>query len=119
MINEEAKFKVKGVEYPVKYPTVGEFYRIEALKQSLSMGYYNVMISSASSQAQHALDMIDVQATLVVLCPKLIEDLKVKNFGELHIKDYVIIRDAYLKVIAPFFKEIENLLKGEDGVKED
>lgn len=119
MINEEVTIKIKGVEYPVKFPNVGEFYRIEAMKQSLSMGYYNVMLSSASNQAQHALDMIDIQATLVILCPKLIEDLKVKNFSELHIKDYVVIRDAYLKTIAPFFKEIEDLLRGknEDDVK--
>lgn len=114
MINDEVKIKIKGVEYPVKFPNVGEFYRIEAMKQSLALGFYNAMIQSASVQTQHALDMIDVQATLVVLCPQLISDLKVKNFGELDIRDYKAILDAYYATVAPFFKEIEELLRGEN-----
>lgn len=113
MINEEVKIKINGNDYPVTYPKVGEFYKIEAMKQSLSLGFYNMMAQSTSMQTQHALDMIDIQATLVVLCPKLIEDLKVKNFAELDIRDYIIIRDAYIKTIQPFFKEIDSLLKGE------
>lgn len=119
MINEEVKIKVKGVEYPVAFPNVGQFYQIEAMKQNLARGFYNIMIQSPSVSAQNALDMIDVQACLVVLCPKLIEDLKVKNFAELGVKDYVEIRDAYLKTVVPFFKEINELLTPtvEDEVK--
>ena len=122
MINDEVKISIKGREYPVTFPNVGQYYQIEATKQSLARGFYNTMVVSPSNAAQHALDMIDIEATLVVLCPKLIEDLKVKSFGELDVRDYKVIRDEYYKVVAPFFREIHNLLQGEDksdGVKED
>ena len=114
MIKDEVTIEIKGHSYPVKFPTVGQFYQIEAMKQSLSRGFYNSMVMSPSVQAQHALDMIDIEAAIVVLCPKLIEDLKVKNFSELDVRDY-------FKTVAPFFKEITELLKGEesDDVKKE
>lgn len=115
MIKSEIKFIVSDREYTVKYPTVGQFYQIESLKQSLSRGFYNTMVMSPSKLAQHALDMIDIEAALVVLCPSVIDDLKVKNFSELDVRDYKIVRDSYYKMIAPFFKEISDLLKGEEA----
>lgn len=115
MIREEVTMNIRGNKYPVQFPTVGKFYQIEATKQSLSRGYYNVMVSSPSRAAQHALDMIDIEAVLVVVCPKLIEDLKVKNFGDLDVLDYKEIRDEYTKVVAPLFKEINDLLNTEDN----
>ena len=107
MIKDEVTIEIKGHSYPVKFPTVGQFYQFEAM--------------SPSVQAQHALDMIDIEAAIVVLCPKLIEDLKVKNFSELDVRDYKLIRDEYFKTVAPFFKEITELLKGEesDDVKKE
>lgn len=120
-MNDEVKITIKGHEFPVKFPNVGQFYQIEATKQSLARGFYNTMVVSPSNAAQHALDMIDIEATLMVLCPSIIEQLKVKNFGELDVRDYKLIRDEYYRVIAPFFKEIHSLLQGEekgDEVKE-
>ena len=120
MLQDDIKMTVLRHEYPVKFPNVGHFYQIEATKQSLARGFYNTMVMSPSASAQHALDMIDIEAALVVLCPDLIKDLKVKNFSELDIRDYKVIRDEYYKVVAPFFKEIQDLLRGnESDVKED
>lgn len=121
MVEKEISFTVLGHSFPIKYPRVGEFYRIEALKQRLSGGFYNVMIASSSISAQAALDMIDIEATLVVLCPKFVEELKVKNFSELDIRDYKEIRDEFYKVVAPFLKEINDLLIGvaKDDVNKD
>lgn len=119
-MNDEVKILISGKSYTVKFPNVGQFYQIEATKQSLARGFYNTMVMSPSSAAQHALDMIDIEAALVVLCPELIKDLKVKSFSELDVRDYKVIRDEYYKEVAPFFKEINDLLKGdEDEVKED
>ena len=44
-----------------------------------------------------------------------------KNFSELDVRDYKLIRDEYFKTVAPFFKEITELLKGEesDDVKKE
>lgn len=103
--------EISGRKYEIKYPTVGEYYRIECLKQSLSNGTYSQLMLSNSLNALNALDMIDIEATLLVLSPELIKDLKVKNLSELGIKDYVMIREAYIKEVVPFFKEINELLK--------
>ena len=89
---DEVKISIKGHEYTVAFPNVGQYYRIEAMKQSLSRGFYNSMVMSPANSAQHALDMIDIEATLVVLCPQLVEDLKVKNFDDLDVRDYKLIR---------------------------
>ena len=118
-MKDSVSLSIKGHEYTVNFPNVGQFYQIEAMKQSLSRGFYNQMIMSPSSMAQHALDMIDIEATLMVLCPKLIEDLKVKNFNDLDIRDYKLIRDEYNSHVAPFFKEISNLLRGDDKVEKE
>lgn len=111
MMSNSVKMTVKGREYEISYPNVGQFYQIESMKQSLSRGFYNTMVMSPSSMTQHALDMIDIEASIVVLCPKLIEDLKVKNFAQLDVRDYKIIRDEYVKVVEPFFREINEMLQ--------
>lgn len=112
MLENEVKFSVKGREYTVKYPTVGQYYQIEAMKQSLSRGMYNSMVTSPAFSAQNALDMIDIEATLAILLPGFIKDLKVKNFSELDIRDYKEIRDEFVSKITPYFKEISELLRG-------
>lgn len=112
MLEKEVKFSVKGRDYTVKYPTVGQYYQIEAMKQSLSRGMYNSMVTSPAYTAQHALDMIDIEATLAILLPDFVKDLKVKNFSDLDIRDYKAIRDEYIAKIQPYFKEIADLLRG-------
>lgn len=112
MLQKKVILNIFGREYDIQFPTVGQFYSIEAMKQRLSGGMYNSMVLSPADSAQHALDMIDIESTLVILCPKLIEDLKVKNFSELDVRDYIQIRDKYYAEVAPFFKEVQNVLKG-------
>lgn len=121
MIKDEVTIEIKGHTYSTKYPTVGQFYQIESMKQNLSRGFYNSMVMSPSAAAQHALDMIDIEAAAVILFPKMVEEMKVKNFSELDIRDYKLIRDEYFKTVAPFFKEITDLLRGEenDDVKKE
>ena len=51
--------------------------------------------------------MIDVEATLSVLCPQLVADLKVKSFSELGLKDFKEISDIYMNEVFPFLKEAE------------
>lgn len=112
MLENEVKFLVKGREYTVKYPTVGQYYQIEAMKQSLARGMYNSMVTSPALSAQHALDMVDIEATLAILLPDFIKDLKVKNFSDLDVRDYKEIRDEFMSKVQPYFKEIAELLRG-------
>jgi hypothetical protein len=100
-------------KYPIHFPNVGDYYRIECLKQELSRSNYGGLVTSKTQNAYDALDMIDIEATLTVLAPKLIEDMKVTRFSQLGIKDYLIIRKAYLESVHPFIVEVRNLLKPE------
>lgn len=106
---ETCKMEIKGRQYEVAFPNVGQFCRIEALKQDLSMGKYNEMLSSKTSSSLAALDMIDIEATLTILCPALIQDLKVR-IGELGVVDYVEIKKEYVKTVVPFLKKINDIL---------
>lgn len=107
---EQKTIKIQGKSYEIKYPTVGEYYTIESLKQTLSLGIYNTMAKSNVTTAIHACDMIDLEATLAILCPNLITDLKVESIKDLGLKDYVELKRVYVKEVFPFLKEIEKLL---------
>lgn len=102
--------KIRGIEYEIKFPNVGQYYNIETAKQSLGKGYYNVLLGNATKVAQDALDMIDIEATLTVLCPKLLTDMKVAKFSELGIVDYKEIKKIYVEEVHPFLKEVSDLL---------
>ena len=69
-MKENVIVKILGKEYTVPFPNVGQYYRIESLKQTLTNGMYNTMLMSNSVAAQNALDMIDIEAAFTVLCPE-------------------------------------------------
>lgn len=110
-MGEKIILTIKGKDYEFQFPNVGQFYAIEAEKQRLGRGYYNALLSNPTRTAQDALDFIDIQAILTILCPSLIADLKVNSLSELGIADFVELRDIYEKQILPYMKEVNNLLK--------
>lgn len=107
---EDKIVKVKGKEYRISFPNVGQYYDIEALKQSLGKGFYNMMLGNRSVAAQNALDMIDIEATITVMMPDLVKDMKVKSFRDLGLADYTEIREIYDKEIIPFLMETKRIL---------
>lgn len=106
----EKEIKIKGRSYKIAYPNVGQYYEIESLKQRLGRGYYNALLSNPTKTAQDALDMIDIEATLTVLVPDLLKDMKVDSFSELGILDFKELRSVYNKEIYPFLKELQDEL---------
>lgn len=109
-MDETLNFVVNGNSYPISFPTVGDYYAIEASKQSLSLGFYNSLSESSVVSAYNATDMIDIEATLTILCPQLIKDLKCESFRKLGIKDYLMIKQAYIEQFVPWWKSIQELL---------
>ena len=109
-MTESKEFSLKGNKYTIKFPTVGQFYQIEALKQVLGKGFYSSIVQTATMQSSYALDMIDIEATLTVLCPQFLKDLKIDSFQELGLIDYKEIHKAFMSQIAPFLKEVNELL---------
>lgn len=97
-------------KYKISFPTVGEYYDIQCLKAELSKNNYGGLMTSRTIDAVQALDMIDIEATLTVLAPQLIRDLKVKRFSELGLLDYAKIKKAYVETVSPFMSEINEAL---------
>lgn len=110
IMNEIVTLELNGKEYSFGFPTVGEFCQIEAMKQALARGNYSVMMTSPMVATQTALDMIDIEATLTVMCPALIKDLKVDSISKLDIRDFRVIREAYDEKVVPFFKKVMDAL---------
>lgn len=98
-------FKLKGNEYNLKFPNVGEFKRIQALKEVLSSGMYSAMSKSVDNEVNYATDMIHIEATLKVLEPKIFKDLKCSDFDDLAIEDYIELRKNYIEQVTPWWNE--------------
>lgn len=109
-MNDSVEFVIKGKSYTIHYPTVGEYYKIECLKQSLSNNNYGGLLVAGTASSIKALDMIDIEANLSVLAPSLIKDLKVGSISGLGIKDFNEIKKVYIETIVPFMKGVEDVL---------
>ena len=110
---ENLAFQVKGRSYAIRFPNVGDYRNIEAMKHTLSANTYGSMTMSRLATANEALDMIDIEAYLTVLCPKLLEDLRCSSFSDLGIIDYRELRDAFKKQFVPWWQNIESMLRPE------
>lgn len=110
---ENLVFVVNGNSYTIKFPNIGNYRTIEAMKQTLSANTYGSMSRSMLVTANEALDAIDMESYLSVLCPKLIEDLKCASFSELSLLDYKMLRNEYKKQFLPWWNSIERLLRPE------
>lgn len=113
-MTEKIKIRIKTSqfdnEYEINLPNVGQYRDIEVYKQMLSNGMYSNLVLSATKSSVNTLDIIDIEATFKVLCPKLMDDLKCE-LRELGIKDFAVIKAAYKKDVEPFMAEIENMMK--------
>lgn len=108
MIDRNFKFKVKTVTlenvYPIKFPTAGDLYDIEIRKASLSVGMYSSIIAANTQISVHVLDGMDMQATLEILCPGLIEDLPdgIKSIRDLDIIDHKQLLKQFKDQVLPW-----------------
>ena len=104
------QFEIKGKTYNMAFPNVGQYYQIEAMKQALGRGFYKSLSQAVTVSAASACDMIDIEATLTILCPEFIKDLMVKNFSELGLEDFTMIRKAYVDQVTPKLNEFTKIL---------
>lgn len=102
--------RIKSNSYEISFPNIGQFQTIESLKQVLSKGMYAGLMNTTTVSAFEVLDMVDMESYFSVLCPKLIEDLKCKTFGELGLEDYLELKKIYQESFMPWWNEILDML---------
>lgn len=102
-LKDTIKLVIKGKEYVVKFPSIGQIRDIESKKAILSNGVYGSMVRSLTPQSEHALNIIDIEANFSVLIPKLSEDMKCA-YSELGFKDYLELKKAYVDQFLPWYK---------------
>ena len=103
-------FNVKGNSYNIEFPTVGQFQTIESLKQVLSKGMYSSLIQTNTVSSNQALDMIDIESYLSVLCPDLIKSLKCDSFSNLGVIDYLELKKAYDEQFVPWWNGLMSII---------
>ena len=102
-------FELRGNSYKIEYPNVGQIRDIEALKAQLSNGYY-LDIWKQGVNGAFAADIIEIQATFSVLCPRVLKDLYVDNVGDLVVKDMVDVIKAYKEQYIPFMEQWQEII---------
>jgi len=119
--NRKLTFTVKENTYDITHPTVGQYFDIESQKSFLSKGQYGSMLDSSTQIAYDAIELINIVAILKVLCPKLIEDIGLKNLRieDIDALDFKVTRKVYREHIQPWYDNWYKLYsgKGEDEAK--
>jgi hypothetical protein len=98
-------FSVKGNNYSIKVPTMGNLIDIESSKQELSKGQYQQMIMTDIKSQWNAIELIEAIANLRVLCPELLKDLKVRDISEIDAIDSKELVKAYKEQFVPWYNE--------------
>lgn len=101
-VKRVVSFSIKGHEYQINFPTVGQFIDLEASKQKLSRSEYTQMLLSGTIMSDLALDLIDAVAIMSVMCPSFVEDLKVNRLTDLSLDDASELVDQYRSTIRPW-----------------
>lgn len=109
-MQEQLKITFKGKSYESKPLKVGTFIDIEKAKALLSAGQYGSMVRMATGVGDESLMMIDIEATISVLFPKLIEDIKPATIRDLGLKDYREFRTLYTEKVFNWLKESVKVL---------
>ena len=100
--------KVQDRSFTLKYPNVGQFIDIKVLEVKLAQGTSSQLVTGTPGQLDAFL-FITTYAHFAVLCPELLQQLKVSSLLDLSIEDFKELSGVYLTEIQPWL----------DGVKEE
>lgn len=114
MFSRTCTFTAKNKSYSFNAPTVGEMIAIDGQKIALSNGKYQQMMNIHLVTTQSMLDMIDAEATLSVMCPQFMQDLKTpkKTLMAMDVVDAKqFLDEVYRKQIAPWWIGLNKVLQ--------
>ena len=109
-INREKTFTVKGNQYSLKFPNIGQYLDVESLRMRLSDGTYQSMLRSNLVSSGIAMDMIDMISTLTILCPQLLKDMKSSTILDLDIMEANELLTVYKKDVSTWVDSWMKLL---------
>lgn len=104
------KIELQKLPFELTYPNVGGFIDIEVLKAQLSQGRYDAIASTFSVSSSYAKFLIDAIATLTVMAPKVLADLKIESLEKLTMVQSKELLDVYYKTIKPWLEAWQKFL---------
>jgi len=110
----QIEFKVKNNKYTIDYPNTGQLIDVEKMKAVLSGNSYDGISNQNTNSGFYAKYLIDTVATINILCPQLVKDLKVKSILDLSAVDSNMLLKIYVKELLPWFIDWENALNSDD-----
>ena len=111
------EFEFRGVQYKTERFTVGRMIDIWKMRSVLTMGTYGQIYRMALRDADVALMAVDIEVFLTVLCPKFVEDMKVKSVRDLGIEDFIELKTLYIETLLPWFDSVEKLMSPKEDEK--
>ena len=97
------KFVFEGQEYTIEFPTVGEYMEIENQKLIQSNGQWVNLIKNQTVSAFRSIQIIECVSILIVLCPKLFENMKVISYKDIDAIDFIKLLTIYNDEIGPWY----------------
>jgi hypothetical protein len=103
------KVNLKGKEFVVNYPNVGEKIKIENYKVLLTNGQYGDFVRSGHKTCLDLLDLVDAFSNFAILIKEL--NLGIDDFNNMDLKTSSEIKIEYTKVLYPFLTNLEKQLE--------
>ena len=103
-VAKECILKVGGNSYPLKRPTMGQILEVQTLKAKLTRGSYGQIVRNMDELGLMSLDIVDMIAVLSILCPEMLDDLKVKSWDDLDAFDVLDIYKGYHESVLPWYQ---------------
>jgi hypothetical protein len=111
-MENKVEIKLGDKTFEIGYPNIGQYVKIEALKQSLTDGRYAIIAFGALKTGTIALDYLDACIYFGVIEPKILKHFGVEEVKSLvekptHTPEMKELLDQYTNVYSPFFDSIE------------
>lgn len=108
-MQNEIKVEYNGQTFEVKFPNNREYVKIQNLKTILASNYESLQY--IGSEGSFAEMIVDTEAHLTVMCPKLVKSLNVP-IGDLSLIDMKALTALYAEKIRPWYNECLNFVFG-------
>jgi len=115
-LSRQLVLKVKDRSYTIEFPKVAQFLNIEVKKSELSGSMYGSMLEASTIDSSLAVAVINAVATFQVLCPKMLEDLKV-NILDLDLEDAMELIQVYSKQYVPWYRQWRDKMRSLAGLE--